>query len=75
MATYPVQIVNERHQIVLLKVRHTLSIPFPVEDVAELIVEPGRGSVEKMELLHEVVRGHEECASSGGCGRLSLRTR
>ena len=51
VATYLVQVFNETHQIVGLKVRRRFSIPFPVEDVAQLIVKVGRRPVEKAELL------------------------
>ena len=36
-----VQINNKPHQIIVSEVRHTLLILFPVECVAELIVELG----------------------------------
>lgn len=49
--TYLIQIVNEPHQIVALKVRYTLAILLPVKYLAELIAKPGCGFVEATELL------------------------
>jgi hypothetical protein len=40
-AAYLVQIVNQPHQLIALKVWHAFLILLPVEDVAEFIVEPG----------------------------------
>jgi hypothetical protein len=48
--TYFVQIFNQPHQIIVLEVPHALLILLPIEDVAELIVKLGRGSVEVIEL-------------------------
>ena len=41
MATYLVQIINEPHQILALKVRGALLILLPVKYVAELVVKLG----------------------------------
>ena len=49
--TYLVQIVNQPHQIIVLKARHTSLILFPVKGIGELVVEPRRGPVETAECL------------------------
>ena len=51
MMTNIVQIVNEPHQIIALKVWHALLVLLPIECVADLIVKIGRKPVEVMELL------------------------
>ena len=53
VAMYLVQIINEPHQLITLKVRHTSPIPLPIEYVAELIVEVEGRSIEVMELLYD----------------------
>ena len=53
MAMYFVQIVNQPHQILVLKALHTQLVLPPIKHVAELIVELGRGSVEAIELLQD----------------------
>ena len=51
MMTNIVQIVNEPHQIIALKVWHAFPVLLPIKHVANLIVKPGRKPVEAMELL------------------------
>ena len=51
MMTNIVQIVNEPHQIIALKVWHTFPVLLPIKHVANLIVKPGRKPVEATELL------------------------
>lgn len=41
MATYRVQIINQPHRIIALKVEHTILIPLPINYIAELVVELG----------------------------------
>ena len=62
VGTYLVQIVNHPHQITVLKVRDRFLKLFLIKNVAELVVECGRGSVEMMEFLPESVRRHDECS-------------
>ena len=56
---YLVQIVNEAHQIVALKVLHPLPIGPLAEDVSELNVKLGWRPIWTMELSRGIVRGHE----------------
>jgi hypothetical protein len=56
-ATHIVQIVNEPHQIVIVKVWHTLHILLPVKYVDKLVVKVGRRPVEAVEFLQH--RGTE----------------
>jgi len=51
VAMYLVQVLNKPHQIIALKVRHTILILLPIKDVADLIVKHGRGPVEAMDSL------------------------
>ena len=53
MATYLVQIINEPHQLIALKVRPTSPILLPIKSVAELIVEVEGRSIEVIELLYD----------------------
>jgi len=48
---YLVQILNKPRRITALKVRHTFLILLLIKYVADLIVKPGRGTVETMESL------------------------
>ena len=41
VATYFVQIINQLHQIIVLKALYVRLIFFPIKDVTELIIEPG----------------------------------
>ena len=54
MATYLVQIVDEPHQTVALKVQRAVPIVLPLKDVAELIMKLRRRPVEAMESLKEI---------------------
>ena len=49
--THLVEIVNEPHQFILIKIQHGLLERFAVEDVAEFIMELGRRPVQLTELL------------------------
>ena len=40
-ATHLIQVVNQPHQIVIVKVRDRLLVQFSIKDVAELIMKPG----------------------------------
>jgi hypothetical protein len=39
--TYPFQIIDQPPRITILKVRHVLPKPLPMEDIAEFVVKPG----------------------------------
>ena len=69
--THIVQIVDEPNQIFALQTRSSISIFVPTEEVGELVVEIRRSSVEIVELLQEIGRGHGDGA--GGALRLSCQ--
>jgi len=48
---YLIQIVNEPHRIVVLKIRDTSLILLPIEYVGELVGKPGRRLVKEVERL------------------------
>jgi len=58
LETHAIQVLDEPHQVLALQVRSSGSIFAPAKEVANLVVKPGRGSVEVVELSQGTGRDH-----------------
>jgi len=50
LETHSIQVLDEPHQILALQVRNSGLIFAPAKEVVDLVVKPGRSSVEVVEL-------------------------